>query len=201
VPSRDRYFLTVAFGHLGRVGLDLMAAFPAPDDQPDLRRRRVAEAHRRPAISFIAGVDRPEVKQAHYGGATTTEDNMGKSPALFPIVLALSATAISPRAGAWSIQQCETISQSGSDILVNKIALGTAGGACLFITASYVTIDLQGFTITTKSSLAPEEAIAANRGLSGITVRKRGNRSTVWRRGGSRRRQQLYCRGATRYRH
>jgi hypothetical protein len=34
-------------GHMGRVGLDLVAARPAPHDQPNASRSGVAERHRR----------------------------------------------------------------------------------------------------------------------------------------------------------
>jgi hypothetical protein len=36
----------VALGHLGGVGLDLMVAIEAPDDQPNVGRCGVAEHHR-----------------------------------------------------------------------------------------------------------------------------------------------------------
>jgi hypothetical protein len=36
-PVRDRHLGTVALGHLGRVGLDLVAAIAAPHDQADAR--------------------------------------------------------------------------------------------------------------------------------------------------------------------
>jgi hypothetical protein len=43
--------------HLGRVGLDLMAAPPASDDQADLRRRSAAEHRGRTVEDFIAASD------------------------------------------------------------------------------------------------------------------------------------------------
>jgi hypothetical protein len=45
-------FGAVTSSHLGRVGLNLMLAFPAPHDQPDACGGSVAERHRRAATGF-----------------------------------------------------------------------------------------------------------------------------------------------------
>jgi hypothetical protein len=50
MPIRDARLGTVARGHLDRIGLDLMMAIEAPNDQPDVRRRGVAERHRRAGL-------------------------------------------------------------------------------------------------------------------------------------------------------
>jgi hypothetical protein len=50
VPIRDGHLGAVAFRHLGRAGLDLVAAIEAPDDKPNARGRSVAERHRRAAV-------------------------------------------------------------------------------------------------------------------------------------------------------
>jgi len=36
----------------GRIGLDLMLTFRAPDDQPNARAHSIAECHRRPPVRF-----------------------------------------------------------------------------------------------------------------------------------------------------
>jgi hypothetical protein len=46
-PIGHGRFGTVPLSHLGRVGLDLMLAFPAPNDQPDAGGGSIAERHRR----------------------------------------------------------------------------------------------------------------------------------------------------------
>jgi hypothetical protein len=42
----------VPLGHFGRVGLDLMAAILAPNDQADAGGGSVAERHRRAGLGF-----------------------------------------------------------------------------------------------------------------------------------------------------
>ena len=74
---------------------------------------------------------------------------MGRSAALVPIVLALTAviaaSAASPRKpGPISLTHCQSLDQSGSYVLANNL---NAAGDCLVITAQGVTIDLGGFAI------------------------------------------------------
>ncbi len=93
-----------------------------------------------------------------------------KPAAFFAIPLALAAI-IAPEKGAqaWTpttITACQTISQSGSYQLGNNLAI--ANGSCLVITASFVTIDLAGFTIT---GTIPATGISAASSTFGITVR------------------------------
>jgi hypothetical protein len=54
-PIGHGRFGAVPLGHLGRVGLDLMAAILTPDDQPDAGGGSVAERHRRAALGFHFG--------------------------------------------------------------------------------------------------------------------------------------------------
>ena len=70
--------------------------------------------------------------------------------ALFPIAFALGAIILVPGAVAREptvITACQTISQPGRYLLANTIEMG-GFGTCLTITASGVTIDLDGFTVT-----------------------------------------------------
>lgn len=108
---------------------------------------------------------------------------------LFPLVFALGGSILSSlpgahadtrhfsgagQEGAIEIEKCQTISQPGSYELVdNLIFNGPAGGTCLSITASFVTIDLAGFTITSNvDNPTSETAIAApDDTTTGITVR------------------------------
>jgi len=106
---------------------------------------------------------------------------MRRRAVLLPIALALGATILPPHAGAqqqeiWEqgpikIKKCETISKSGSYQLANNL---TAPGNCLVIAASFVSIDLAGFSISssTGSGFGIMTAPAAP-GLSlvGIAVR------------------------------
>jgi hypothetical protein len=93
-----------------------------------------------------------------------------KPAALFAIPLAfvatITSTLLARPALAWTITACQTISQPGSYLLANN--LSNTGGNCLVITASLVTIDLQGFSIIGQSS---ETAIGASADINGITVR------------------------------
>ena len=103
-----------------------------------------------------------------------------KRAALFAIPLALAAI-IAPEKGAqaWTpttITACQTISQPGSYQLGSN--LSTTSGNCLVITASFVTVDLAGFTITGPMglplSLASTGIIAmppSGQELEGIAVR------------------------------
>jgi hypothetical protein len=51
-PIEHRRCRAVPLGHLGRVGLNLMPAILAPDDQPDAGGGSVAERHRRAVLGF-----------------------------------------------------------------------------------------------------------------------------------------------------
>jgi hypothetical protein len=82
---------------------------------------------------------------------------MRRPAALFPILLILGALVLAPAGGARAdtregpiaIDKCQTISQPGSYKLVNNLTFtGTMGGACLVITANFVSIDLAGFNIS-----------------------------------------------------
>jgi hypothetical protein len=53
VPIGDGHLRAVALGHLDRVGLDLVPAIGAPDDQPHISRSSVAERHRRAAVLHL----------------------------------------------------------------------------------------------------------------------------------------------------
>src|SRR5271165_3011844 len=76
--------------------------------------------------------------------------------ALVPVTLALAAMIAESSAGApekdtaqqgpIKVMTCQTISQPGSYRLANNIE--TATGDCLVITASFVSIDLAGFSIS-----------------------------------------------------
>jgi hypothetical protein len=109
---------------------------------------------------------------------------MHKPAALLPTALALalgalisasSARAQDPQEGPTKITQCQTISQPGSYKLADNLTFTSTSGTCLSITASNVTIDLAGFTITDTfpSSGPPAFSIAINAGdnTTGITVR------------------------------
>jgi len=112
---------------------------------------------------------------------------MKRPAAVFTIALALGVIVLAPRGGAQAqdrgeggpieIDKCQTISQSGSYKLVNNLTFkGPAGGTCLSITASFVTIDLAGFTITTTGmisnpNLIKTTAIGGGDNTTGITVR------------------------------
>jgi hypothetical protein len=68
--------------------------------------------------------------------------------ALFTIALAVGAAIPAPEAGAdepKQIKECRTIAEPGSYALVRNL---TARGTCLFIAADFVTLDLNGWTIT-----------------------------------------------------
>ncbi len=110
---------------------------------------------------------------------------MRRPAALYPIVLALGATILVPRAGAQAqdarreegpidIEKCQTISHPGSYKLVKNLTFAGPSGTCLTITANFVTIDLAGFAISRPSGQAPGNpttAIAAGNDTDGITVR------------------------------
>jgi hypothetical protein len=107
---------------------------------------------------------------------------MKRSAAFFPIVL--GAIILAPPAGAQAqsareegpieIEKCQTISQPGSYKLVNNLSFRSSDGTCLTITASFVTIDLAGFTITGASGVNPfnqATAIGAGNDVNGSAVR------------------------------
>jgi hypothetical protein len=117
---------------------------------------------------------------------------MGRSAALFPIVLAVGAMILAPRGGAQGqdgrgegpieIEKCQTISQPGSYKLVKNLAFAGSSGACLTITASGVTLDLAGFTISGRTTVPPTPEITAILGsgdLRGIAVQN-GSVSGFW---------------------
>jgi hypothetical protein len=54
-PIGHSRFGAVPLGHLGGIGLDLMLAFLAPNDQPDAGGGSVAERHRRAEFGFRWG--------------------------------------------------------------------------------------------------------------------------------------------------
>jgi hypothetical protein len=100
--------------------------------------------------------------------------------ASFQIALALGAMILVSRTGAQAqdaqegpreIEKCRTIDKPGSYKLVNNLT-AASGAVCLDITASFVTIDLAGFSISgATSGLQFGPAIAANTNTTGITVR------------------------------
>jgi len=113
---------------------------------------------------------------------------MRKPAAFFAIVLALGAIILAPwaraqaqdaRDGPTEIEKCGTIDKPGSYKLVNDIAptpSTSPNGDCLVITASFVTIDLAGFTISgTFGNPSSLTAIVASpppqTTLAGIAVR------------------------------
>jgi hypothetical protein len=96
---------------------------------------------------------------------------MRQPAALFPILLALGAAMLVPGSGAQAaptrIKACQTITQPGSYVLENDLI---ATGDCLVITASFVTIDLAGFSISTTNGAAIS-ATSSTPALQGIAVR------------------------------
>ena len=105
-----------------------------------------------------------------------------KTPAsVFTIALALGAIIFAPLTGAkaqdareegpFEIEKCQTIDKSGSYKLVRNLTFSGSSGACLMITASGVTLDLAGFTISGHTSgFATSTAILASGDLRGIAV-------------------------------
>jgi hypothetical protein len=85
--------------------------------------------------------------------------------------LPAGAQAQDAREGAIEIEKCQTISQPGSYKLVNNLTFAGSSGACLMITASGVTLNLAGFTISGHTSgFATTTAILASGDLRGIAV-------------------------------
>jgi hypothetical protein len=58
VPILHRRRGAVSLGHFGRIGLDLVAAIPAPHDEPHLRRGGAAERIRNVRVA-LGGLDVP----------------------------------------------------------------------------------------------------------------------------------------------
>jgi hypothetical protein len=107
---------------------------------------------------------------------------MKTAASLFPIALAIGATTLTPglvraqdfrQEGPIKIKKCQVISQSGSYVLANNLTgPNPMNNNCLFITASFVTIDLAGFTISGAPAGSGGAAIASFSGLvDGIAVR------------------------------
>jgi hypothetical protein len=103
---------------------------------------------------------------------------MKSSATLFAIALALGAITFAPWAsiqaegysreeGPIEIRKCQTISQPGSYKLVNNLTFSASSGTCLTITASLVTIDLAGFSISGDGG----QSIAISGSGQGIVVR------------------------------
>jgi hypothetical protein len=99
---------------------------------------------------------------------------MKRLAALLTIAVAFGAMFLTSAAGArepTEIEKCQTISHPGSYKLVNNLTFsGSPFGACLVITANFVTIDLAGFSITS----GPTGILAlppSGRPLRGIAVR------------------------------
>src|ERR1700751_952344 len=103
---------------------------------------------------------------------------MKRSAAFFPIALAAAAITLVPLTGAQAqdfreegpieIEKCQTVDKPGSYKLVKNLTFTGPPGICLNITASSVTIDLAGFTI---SGITLSSAILAGSETTGIAVR------------------------------
>jgi len=97
---------------------------------------------------------------------------MRRPAALFPIALTLGAMILAPGAGSADqepikIKKCQTISEPGSYQLAQNLSATLA--TCLSITASMVTIDLAGFTIS--GATGARTGILASGAVQGIAVR------------------------------
>ena len=103
--------------------------------------------------------------------------------AAFLSLLTFAAMILAPPGGAQAqdgreegpieIEKCQTISQPGSYKLVKNLTFTGSSGACLMITASGVTLDLAGFTISGRTNVPPTPEITAILGsgdLRGIAV-------------------------------
>jgi|SRR6516162_3369544 hypothetical protein len=104
---------------------------------------------------------------------------MERSSALFPIALAVvGAVMPAPWAsaqaqeGSIEIEKCQTIDKPGSYKLVKNLTFTGSSGACLMITASGVTLDLAGFTISGRANppFIESTAILGSGDLRGIAV-------------------------------
>ena len=86
------------------------------------------------------------------------------------------------RRSSFEIEKCQTIDKSGSYKLVRNLTFSGSSGACLMITASGVTLDLAGFTISGRTNVPPTPEITAILGsgdLRGIAVQN-GSVSGFW---------------------
>jgi hypothetical protein len=103
--------------------------------------------------------------------------------AAFLSLLAFAAMILAPPGGAQAqgareegpieIEKCQTVSQPGSYKLVKNLTFTGSSGACLMITASGVTLDLAGFTISGRTNVPPSvesTAILGSGDLRGIAV-------------------------------
>ena len=113
---------------------------------------------------------------------------MERSSALFPIALAVvGAVMPAPWAsaqaqeGSIEIEKCQTIDKPGSYKLVKNLTFTGSSGACLMITASGVTLDLAGFTISGRANppFIESTAILGSGDLRGIAVQN-GSVSGFW---------------------
>jgi hypothetical protein len=106
---------------------------------------------------------------------------MKTQPSVFTIAVVFWAIIFAPVTGAkaqdareegpFEIEKCQTIDKSGSYKLVRNLTFLGTNGACLMITASGVTLDLAGFTISGHTSgFATTTAILAAGDLRGIAV-------------------------------
>jgi hypothetical protein len=100
---------------------------------------------------------------------------MQRLTVLFSIAAALGAIILVPVAAAKEptpLKACQTISQPGSYELVDNLTAG-GGKDCLVITASFVTIDLAGFSISASPGTVGGAAIffGSQIGGQGIAVR------------------------------
>jgi hypothetical protein len=107
-----------------------------------------------------------------------------KTPAsVFTIAVVLWAIIFAPVTGAraqdareegpFPVEKCQTIDKSGSYKLVRNLNFSGSSGACLMITASGVTLDLAGFTIsgpTNAPFFRESTAILGSGDLRGIAV-------------------------------
>jgi hypothetical protein len=100
-----------------------------------------------------------QAEKAHFDGARHGRTSLRRPAGVFTNALVLGAMIIlAPRVGAQAqdggeegpieIAKCQTIDKPGSYKLVKNLAFTGTSGTCLSVTASFVTIDLAGFTIT-----------------------------------------------------
>jgi hypothetical protein len=93
-----------------------------------------------------------------------------KSALALGSIFAVHASAQDGREGPIEIKKCQVISQSGSYVLANNLTgQSPVNNNCLFITASFVTIDLAGFTISANGSAIASSELGQQ--LEGIAVR------------------------------
>jgi hypothetical protein len=96
---------------------------------------------------------------------------MKRLAALLAIAGAMFLTSAAGAREPTQIKTCRTISQPGSYELVDNLTFsGPPSGACLVITADFVTIDLAGFSIT-GGEFGAVGVLASGQRLRGIAVR------------------------------